>query len=439
VLALVTTAVSLALGTATAVAQTTATTPDPPSSVPPASSVPPTAEPPSSSTTTPAPTSTAAPATTTTTSPDSATPHPPADNVSAPTAAEAAAARAAFVGLSDDQRQLLRRLQTTRDALASARGEFLTLAVHLATAQQRLADADVTIRSAEADVAHATRALARLHGRLADLARETYRQLDRTVPFGAVNADDRAELNRARTYAEAPEAMLDTMVARDRATRRRLVAARAHAAQARADAAADRAAVQSALDRQREVLAATDHANTAALAAATAALGSGVSLLAQVADPHFGPDAITAALARSQVGQGEPVTLLGAFRVPVPGAPLGSPYGTRVDPITGSLGYHPGIDFEAPAGVAVHAAAAGTVVIAGDCGGYGNCVVIDHGHSLATVSAHLRQTFVTVGQPLAAGDVVGLVGSTGRSTGPHLHFEVRLHGVPIDPITTLTV
>ena len=238
VLALVTTVVSLALGTATAVAQTTATTPDPPSSVP-------------------------------------------------PTAAEAAAARAAFVGLSDDQRQLLRHLQAVRDALASARGEVLTLAVHLATAQQRLADADVAMRSAEADVGHATRALARLHGRLTDLARETYRQLDRTVPFSAVNADDRAELNRAQTYAEAPEAMLDTMVARDRATRRRLVAARAHAAQARADAAADRAAVQSALDRQREVLTATDHASTAALAAATAALGSGVTLLAQVADPHF--------------------------------------------------------------------------------------------------------------------------------------------------------
>ena len=197
--------------------------------------------------------------------------------------------------------------------------------------------------------------------------------------------------------------------------------------------------MQSALDRQREVLTAADHAGAAAVAAATAALGSGVTLLAQVADPHFGPDAITATLAASQAGEGDPVTVFGAFRLPVPGAPLGSPYGTRVDPITGSIGYHPGIDFEAPAGAQVHAAAGGTVVIAGDCGGYGNCVVIDHGHSLATVSAHLRQTLVTVGQPVTDGEVVGLVGSTGRSTGPHLHFEVRLHGVPIDPITTLTV
>jgi murein DD-endopeptidase MepM/ murein hydrolase activator NlpD len=359
--------------------------------------------------------------------------------VRAPTAAEEAAARVAFVGLSADQRRLLQRLQTTRDALTSARGEVLSLSVRLATAQQRLAEVDVALRSAEADVAYATSKSAQLHARLTDLARATYRQLDPTVPYSAVNADDRSELNRARTYAQAPEAMLDTMVARARETKRQLVAARAHATQARTEARADGATVQAALDRQREVLIAADQANTAALAAATAALGSGVTLLAQVADPHFGPDFITAALAAAQTGQGDPVTVFGAFRLPVPGAPLGSPYGARIDPITGSIGYHPGLDFEAPSGAPVRAAAAGIVVIAGDCGGYGNCVVIDHGHSLATVSAHLRQTFVTVGQPVAAGDVVGLVGSTGRSTGPHLHFEVRLHGVPIDPITTLTV
>jgi murein DD-endopeptidase MepM/ murein hydrolase activator NlpD len=294
------------------------------------------------------------------------------------------------------------------------------------------------MRSAEADVADATQALARLHVQLTDLARATYRQLDRTVPFSAVNADDRAELNRARTYAQAPEAMLDTMVTRARATKRRLLVARARAAQSRAEAENVRAAVQSALDRQREVLAAADRARVAAVDAATAALGSGVALLAQVADPHFGPDNITAALAVAQAGQGEPVTGFGTFRLPVPGAPLGSPYGTRVDPLTGSIGYHPGVDFEAAAGVEVHAAAAGTVVIAGDCGGYGNCVVIDHGHSLATVSAHLRQTLVNAGDPVRDGQVVGIVGSTGKSTGPHLHFEVRLHGVPIDPITTLT-
>jgi murein DD-endopeptidase MepM/ murein hydrolase activator NlpD len=109
----------------------------------------------------------------------------------------------------------------------------------------------------------------------------------------------------------------------------------------------------------------------------------------------------------------------------------------RVDPLTGSVGYHPGIDFEAPAGAPVHAAGPGTIVMGGDCGGYGNCVVIDHGHSTATVYAHLSRVLVTVAQPVDDDQVVGLVGSTGRSTGPHLHFEVRLHGAPVDPISTL--
>ena len=76
--------------------------------------------------------------------------------------------------------------------------------------------------------------------------------------------------------------------------------------------------------------------------------------------------------------------------------------------------------------------------MAGDCGGYGNCVVIDHGSSLATVYGHQSQVLTHVGDHVDAGQVIGLVGSTGMSTGPHLHFEVRLHGIPIDPLPTLT-
>ncbi len=164
---------------------------------------------------------------------------------------------------------------------------------------------------------------------------------------------------------------------------------RARAADARVEAEATLATVQSTLTEEQEALARAETASAAALAAVDEALGSTVALLTQVADPHFGADTITEALAAVQAGAGDPVTLSGLFRLPVPGAPLGSPYGIRVDPLTGSIGYHPGVDFEAAAGTAVQAAAAGTVVMAGDCGGYGNCVVIDHGHSLATVSAHL--------------------------------------------------
>ena len=77
------------------------------------------------------------------------------------------------------------------------------------------------------------------------------------------------------------------------------------------------------------------------------------------------------------------------------------------------------------------------VVVVGGCGGYGTCVVVDHGHAPATVSGHLQRALVTVGEQVAEGQVLGVVGSTGRSTGPHLHFEVRLHGDPVDPVTAL--
>ena len=109
----------------------------------------------------------------------------------------------------------------------------------------------------------------------------------------------------------------------------------------------------------------------------------------------------------------------------------------RIDPLTGAGGFHPGVDFEASAGTPIHAAGAGLVVMAGDCGGYGNCVVIDHGTQLATVYGHQSALIAKVGDHVTVGQIIGLVGSTGLSTGPHLHFEVRLRGVPIDPVPTL--
>ncbi|MHB8659506.1 MAG: murein hydrolase activator EnvC family protein [Solirubrobacteraceae bacterium] len=112
---------------------------------------------------------------------------------------------------------------------------------------------------------------------------------------------------------------------------------------------------------------------------------------------------------------------------PVSG-PITSPFGMR----WGSL--HPGIDIGVPMGTPIKAAAAGTVIVAAYSGGYGNLVVIDHGNGLATAYAHQSQIAVSVGQRVTQGQVIGYVGSTGFSTGPHLHFEVRVNGSPVDPM-----
>lgn len=95
---------------------------------------------------------------------------------------------------------------------------------------------------------------------------------------------------------------------------------------------------------------------------------------------------------------------------------------------------HDGIDIGAPSGTAVFASRGGTVVIAGwNNGGYGQLVTMDHGGGFGTYYAHLSKILVTPGQRVAAGAVIGQVGSTGRSTGPHLHFEIRQNGTPVDP------
>jgi murein DD-endopeptidase MepM/ murein hydrolase activator NlpD len=110
-----------------------------------------------------------------------------------------------------------------------------------------------------------------------------------------------------------------------------------------------------------------------------------------------------------------------------------SPFGPRLDPFFGRAAMHTGIDLREDSGDAVTATAAGTVVIAGRDGGYGNMVEVDHGGGLATRYAHLSLVEVAVGQRVKPGQIVGRVGATGRATGPHLHYETRIDGVPVDP------
>jgi murein DD-endopeptidase MepM/ murein hydrolase activator NlpD len=110
-----------------------------------------------------------------------------------------------------------------------------------------------------------------------------------------------------------------------------------------------------------------------------------------------------------------------------------SGFGVRSDPFTGSPALHTGLDLQGDQGDPVRASANGTVTAAGWSGGYGRVVDIDHGHGLSTRYAHLSAIDVRVGQSVKAGQLVGRVGSTGRSTGPHLHYETRVRGEAVDP------
>lgn len=111
-----------------------------------------------------------------------------------------------------------------------------------------------------------------------------------------------------------------------------------------------------------------------------------------------------------------------------------SGYGTRIDPIYGTTKFHSGMDFSAPQGTDVYATGDGTVIKAGWKTGYGNTVEIDHGFGYRTRYAHLKDYQTKVGKKVVRGEVIGHVGSTGKSTGPHLHYEVFVKGQVVNPI-----
>lgn len=177
-----------------------------------------------------------------------------------------------------------------------------------------------------------------------------------------------------------------------------------------------------AKSRKRSVVEQAEHDKASWERQEDALLAESASIAAKLrATPAVQADSGTARVSR------------GGFVRPVPGR-ITSPFGYRVHPIFHVRRLHTGLDMSAGMGTPIHASAAGTVVFAGWRGGYGRVVMIAHGGGVSTLYAHQSAILVSVGRVVERGQVIGRVGSTGYSTGAHLHFEVRVSGSPVDPM-----
>lgn len=167
------------------------------------------------------------------------------------------------------------------------------------------------------------------------------------------------------------------------------------------------------------------------------------TLVSRLQDDRQALEAAEAQLARDSENIGALIQQrIAAAQVPIRGtgqmvfpvnASITSTFGTRVHPILGYRRFHAGIDFGAASGSPIWAADSGVVIFAGWYGGYGRAVIINHGEGITTLYGHASQVYVVEGQTVEQGQAIAAVGSTGLSTGPHLHFEVRQNGTPVNP------
>jgi len=361
-----------------------------------------------------------------------------------------AEARGLLDGATRDELRALSALRSAQAARRELDARVASLDGQISAANGRLVAARAEAEQAEADYRELRARLDALEARataarqaLADYAAQVYRNNGSgAAAIGSViDSDNPAQVAVGNHYLEGLAGKRDREVDRYQALRKEVERRQRQVIEKRDQAQEARRAAEGEVSRLAGLRAEQAKARAAAAAreAQEQSLVAGIQARKaeyqrRVAALQAESDAVAAALrARQQQATGSaPSPGSGRLRYPI-SAPVTSGYGWRVHPVYGTRKLHTGIDFGASYGAAIHAAGSGVVVTAGWMGGYGNAVVIDHGGGLATLYAHQSRLAVSVGQRVSAGRVIGYVGSTGLSTGPHLHFEVRVAGNPVNP------
>ena len=335
------------------------------------------------------------------------------------------------------------RLKALQAELAALKAEIDAVEADIALKEQKLHDTEDLLDRLSRDLAETRLEVRESRTLVRDRAVELY--MDRSLNVSGViaNVDDVAELGVSLEYAgqvvQSSEQLLNTLEVLERQEKQQQEKIEDEKAQIEiliAELEADRAvlAIQKlALDEKAAEVQTEVDAAAALVAEINSTIAAYESEIGDLeAESARIADAIRRATSGGSVGGGGS----GVLAWPI-GGPVTSGFGWRTHPITGSSRFHAGIDIGAGSGTPIGAADSGTVIISGWQGGYGNTVVIDHGGGLTTLYAHQSSIAVGNGASVAKGGLVGFVGSTGFSTGPHLHFETRVSGNPVNPMQYL--
>jgi murein DD-endopeptidase MepM/ murein hydrolase activator NlpD len=367
------------------------------------------------------------------------------------------------------QREIARTIDAVREELDEVAAEEADLLAELRATQarraeedRRIAELDAEIAAAQADLDAAQRQLdaaitdelearhraqravdelERAQTAFSDQAVSAYIHDSRFEPPRLLATPEHvAEMSSARALVDALNdkqanliAELEDLEEEAADLRRAAERARGAAASVRDDVGSRAAALEAARQAQAESRSklAAEAANEERLLAQ--ARGERQSYERRIRDLQAESDSIASLLRRRSSG-GPAIRGNGSLSSPLARPVITSTFGYRIHPIYGDRRLHAGIDMRGANGTPIYASAPGEVVFAGTRGGYGSTVIIDHGGGIATLYAHQSKLAVAAGDEVARGQVIGAVGSTGFSTGPHLHFEVRARGVPVDPL-----
>ena len=358
------------------------------------------------------------------------------------------------------------RLNAKRSQLDAAKARVSTIASQLAQANSNIASVNGHLDEIRGRIKSTQRKLAWNEIQLA-AAQQTLRRHEDALNRRLVDAYEHGDLGyvdvllSARSFGDFVERWNDIryLVKANEATIRARQADEAHVVSIKDSLLGTQSELQGEqeqADQQRLALAALAQQRQILLAAADATRVSVQTEVNELDEESAASEAALEALIRAKqeeeeqrrLAQRRAALLSGEELPPEPSAPgqllwpvsgpITSPFGMRNNPVTHVFILHAGIDIAVATGTTVAAAADGRVIVAGwDEGGCGNMIVLDHGGRLATQYCHLSQIFVGVGQEVQRGQAIAASGSTGHSTGPHLHFGVRVDGRPVDPMTYL--